>query len=116
MWFAFVHLILFWYCSETLYVVCINTTFFRSNIEVTVENLIEYQWPQNDKNAEHYMILDQVSEYLGVKSFRRRYPDLKRRQVEPGEKEYLQERNVISSTLCDIGKQQASWVIDEEGY
>ncbi|KAG8222970.1 hypothetical protein J437_LFUL000265 [Ladona fulva] len=74
-----------------------------SNVEFTAENLAEYQWPLNDKTADHYMIQEQVSEYLGVKSFKRKYPDLKRRVVEAEEKAFLRERGMVSESLCDMG-------------
>lgn len=37
------------------------------------ENLIEYKWPSDD-SGEYYMLQEQVSEYLGVTSFKRKYP------------------------------------------
>ncbi|XP_044276963.1 PHD finger protein 10 isoform X3 [Varanus komodoensis] len=39
------------------------------------ENLIEYKWPP-DETGEYYMLQEQVSEYLGVTSFKRKYPGL----------------------------------------
>ncbi|XP_071441493.1 supporter of activation of yellow protein-like isoform X2 [Hetaerina americana] len=74
-----------------------------SNVEFTAENLAEYQWPLNDKTADHFMIQEQVSEYLGVKSFKRKYPDLKRRTVEAEEKAHLREKGLVSESLCDLG-------------
>lgn len=65
------------------------------------ENLFEYQWP--DKSGEWYILQEQVSEYLGVKSFKRKYPDLKRRSAEMKEKEFLRERGVVTETQCDLG-------------
>lgn len=37
------------------------------------ENLTEYKWPPDD-TGEYYMLQEQVSEYLGVTSFKRKYP------------------------------------------
>ncbi|PIO29102.1 hypothetical protein AB205_0102480, partial [Aquarana catesbeiana] len=37
------------------------------------ENLVEYKWP-SDETGEYYMLQEQVSEYLGVTSFKRKYP------------------------------------------
>lgn len=37
------------------------------------ENLTEYKWPADD-TGEYYMLQEQVSEYLGVTSFKRKYP------------------------------------------
>ncbi|TNN56296.1 PHD finger protein 10 [Liparis tanakae] len=39
------------------------------------ENLTEYKWPPDD-TGEYYMLQEQVSEYLGVTSFKRKYPGL----------------------------------------
>uniref|UniRef100_F7C8W1 PHD finger protein 10 n=1 Tax=Xenopus tropicalis TaxID=8364 RepID=F7C8W1_XENTR len=39
------------------------------------ENVIEYKWPP-DETGEYYMLQEQVSEYLGVTSFKRKYPGL----------------------------------------
>uniref|UniRef100_A0A2I3HJB4 PHD finger protein 10 n=1 Tax=Nomascus leucogenys TaxID=61853 RepID=A0A2I3HJB4_NOMLE len=47
------------------------------------ENLIEYKWPP-DEIGEYYI------EYLGVTSFKRKYPD-------------LEELNVITETQCTLG-------------
>lgn len=39
------------------------------------ENLTEYKWPPDD-TGEYYMLQEQVSEYLGVTSFKRKYPGI----------------------------------------
>uniref|UniRef100_A0A9J7Y2G8 PHD finger protein 10 n=2 Tax=Cyprinus carpio TaxID=7962 RepID=A0A9J7Y2G8_CYPCA len=39
------------------------------------ENLTEYKWPPDD-TGEYYMLQEQVSEYLGVTSFKRKYPGM----------------------------------------
>lgn len=41
------------------------------------ENLVEYKWPP-DEAGEYYMLQEQVSEYLGVTSFKRKYPGTRR--------------------------------------
>lgn len=66
------------------------------------ENLIEYKWPA-DESGEYYMLQEQVSEYLGVTSFKRKYPDLERRDLSHKEKLYLRELNVITETQCTLG-------------
>ncbi|XP_023723572.1 titin isoform X3 [Cryptotermes secundus] len=70
--------------------------------EFTVEQVVEYQWPL-EKGGESLMIQEQISEYLGVKSFKRKYPDLKRRIVEAEEKAYLREKGLVTESLCDLG-------------
>ncbi|XP_073484102.1 PHD finger protein 10 isoform X2 [Aquarana catesbeiana] len=66
------------------------------------ENLVEYKWP-SDETGEYYMLQEQVSEYLGVTSFKRKYPDLERRDLSHKEKLYLREQNVITETQCTLG-------------
>ena len=36
--------------------------------------LFEYKWPPYDEHAEYYMLQEQVSVFVDVKSFRRKYP------------------------------------------
>uniref|UniRef100_A0A672GPE8 PHD finger protein 10 n=1 Tax=Salarias fasciatus TaxID=181472 RepID=A0A672GPE8_SALFA len=49
------------------------------------------------------MLQEQVSEYLGVTSFKRKYPDMERRDLSHKEKLYLREQNVITETQCTLG-------------
>ncbi|XP_014239691.1 uncharacterized protein LOC106661073 isoform X2 [Cimex lectularius] len=67
--------------------------------EVTVNQLAEYQW----QGSELYMIQEQVSLYLGVKSFKRKYPDMKRRPVEAEERTYLEDSGLVPKSMCDLG-------------
>lgn len=53
----------------TLSVFCYRLTYFPA------ENLTEYKWPPDD-TGEYYMLQEQVSEYLGVTSFKRKYPGI----------------------------------------
>lgn len=66
------------------------------------ENLTEYKWPPDD-TGEYYMLQEQVSEYLGITSFKRKYPDMERRDLSHKEKLYLREQNVITETQCTLG-------------
>ncbi|KAG1696491.1 PHD finger protein 10 [Nymphon striatum] len=75
-----------------------------SNMTVTTTNadtIFEYQWPPDQ--GDYFMVQEQVSEYLGIKSFKRKYPELFRRSVEMDEREYLRERIAVSETQCDLG-------------
>lgn len=70
--------------------------------------LAEYVWPQGvgccpNKNRDTFMIQEQIAEYLGVKSFKRKYPDLERRTVEMEERDHLIERGLATEKLCDLG-------------
>ena len=66
--------------------------------EVTAETIFEYQWPPLRKHSEHYFLQEQVSEYLGVKSFKRRFPDVARRTIKLDERDFLLEMRVINET------------------
>ena len=39
-----------------------------------MDQLYEYRWPRDDPRAEMYMLQEQVSSFLDLVSFRRRYP------------------------------------------
>jgi len=69
----------------------------------TVDKIAEYEWPL-DRKGETFMIQEQISQYLGVKSFKRKYPDLKRRVVDMEERNYLRENGLVSEAMCDMGK------------
>lgn len=68
---------------------------------ITASKLFEYQWPP--ENGDAFMLQEQVCEFLHVKSFKRKHPDLLRRSVEFDEKEFLKERGVVTETQCDLG-------------
>jgi len=67
-----------------------------------VEKLYEYQWPP-DKSGEYYLLQEHVVEYLSIKSFQRRFPDIERRVVSMQEREYLKERGVVTEMQCNLG-------------
>lgn len=77
--------------------------------EFTVDMLIEYEWPPpsmltaRKSNSDVYMIQEQVSQYLNVKSFKRKYPDLMRRTVEMEERNYIFEKGLVTEKMCDMG-------------
>lgn len=75
--------------------------------EFTVDRLAEYEWPQSNNNEiksrDTYMIQEQIAEYLGVKSFKRKYPDLYRRPVDMEERNYIYENGLASEKMCDLG-------------
>lgn len=69
--------------------------------EFPPENLFEYMWPQ--ENGEFYILQEQICDYLSVKSFKRKYPDLVRRTVDMGEKQFLKDKGVVTEMQCDLG-------------
>lgn len=50
------------------------------------------------------MIQEQVAMFLGVKSFKRRYPELKRRTISADERAYVLSKGLVTEALCDLGK------------
>lgn len=70
---------------------------------VTAETLFEYKWPMEGRNSEHYFLQEQVTEYLGVKSFKRRYPDCPRRMIGSDERDVLMEMKIVNETQADLG-------------
>lgn len=58
---------------------------------------------QKHRTSETYMVQEQISEYLGIKSFKRKYPDLVRRPVEMEERNFMMERGLVSEKMCDLG-------------
>ncbi|XP_013411434.1 PHD finger protein 10 isoform X1 [Lingula anatina] len=83
-----------------------SVSLIEDNAHITkgfnADDLFEYQWPQ-DKTGEWYMLQEQVSEYLEVLSFKRKYPDLTRRPLEYLERIYLKENGVVTEQQCDLG-------------
>lgn len=73
----------------------------EASTTITADKLFEYHWPQDCGDA--YMLQEQVCEFLNVKSFKRKHPDLIRRMVEFDEKEFLKEHGVVTMTMCDLG-------------
>lgn len=74
---------------------------YISNKTLTVDQIAEYQWPL--EGGELYMIQEQISNFLGVKSFKRKYPSLKRRNVEAEERTFLCDSGLVAESLCDLG-------------
>lgn len=63
--------------ADLLFVCFIN--YYYSLTYFPAENLTEYKWPPDD-SGEYYMLQEQVSEYLGVTSFKRKYPGKNNKQ------------------------------------
>ncbi|XP_055880600.1 uncharacterized protein LOC106066129 isoform X2 [Biomphalaria glabrata] len=67
----------------------------------SAENVFEYQWPQD--GGEWHLLQEQICEYLKVKSFKRKYPDLYRRICDKEEKDFLRDKGVVTETQSDLG-------------
>lgn len=78
-------------------------SFFSSTEAFTAEKVVEYVWPLEGL-GEHYFIQEQISQYLGIMSFKRKYPDLRRRPIDMQERDYLKEKGLVSEMACDLGK------------
>lgn len=66
---------------------------------VTAEQLAEYSW--NGRGP--FMIQEQVALFLGIKSFKRKYPNCQRRAVDMQERDYLKENAFVTEAQCDLG-------------
>uniref|UniRef100_A0A915D5K8 PHD-type domain-containing protein n=1 Tax=Ditylenchus dipsaci TaxID=166011 RepID=A0A915D5K8_9BILA len=69
-----------------------------THIQIEPAHIIEYEWPL--KSGESYFIQEQISQLLDVKSFKRKYPELSRRTVEPRERDYLLEKLNLGDSLA----------------
>ncbi|XP_076273281.1 uncharacterized protein LOC143204568 isoform X2 [Rhynchophorus ferrugineus] len=65
----------------------------------TADQLAEYFW--NGQGP--FMLQEQVAHFLGIKSFKRKYPHVSRRSVEIQERDFLKEQGLASETMCDLG-------------
>lgn len=55
----------------------------------TIAELLEYEWPPNQPQSDYYFIQEQLANLLSIKSFKRKYPHIKRRIIESEERKYL---------------------------
>ncbi|XP_074037762.1 PHD finger protein enhancer of yellow 3 [Leptinotarsa decemlineata] len=69
------------------------------NNVITAELLSEYYWNGNGP----FMIQEQVAQFLGIKSFKRKYPGIARRMVEMQERDFIREKGLASENMCDLG-------------
>ncbi|XP_073946067.1 PHD finger protein enhancer of yellow 3 isoform X2 [Choristoneura fumiferana] len=79
---------------------------FDSNKVWTAADVKEYMWPPPENPSDEHqvmMIQEQVAMFLGVKSFKRRYPELKRRSVGGEERSYILRKGLVTEALCDLG-------------
>uniref|UniRef100_A0AC34RCM8 Uncharacterized protein n=1 Tax=Panagrolaimus sp. JU765 TaxID=591449 RepID=A0AC34RCM8_9BILA len=57
------------------------------HVQMHPSEILEYEWPV--KSNKKYFIQEQISHLIGVTSFKRKYPDLSRRPMEPEERKYV---------------------------
>ncbi|KAL3265616.1 hypothetical protein HHI36_009820 [Cryptolaemus montrouzieri] len=65
----------------------------------SADQLNEYYWSGNGP----FMIQEQVAQFLGIKSFKRKYPNIPRRMVDMQERDYIRENGLASESMCDLG-------------
>lgn len=74
---------------------------------VTLEDIHEYEWADNDNDdkseKESYIIQEILADYLKIKSFKRKYPDLERRTMDAYERSWLQEEGLVPAGRIDMG-------------
>ncbi|GBP73466.1 PHD finger protein 10 [Eumeta japonica] len=79
---------------------------FESNKVWTASDVKEYMWPPPNTpsaNPQVMMIQEQVAMFLGVKSFKRSYPELKRRAIIGEERDYVLSKEIVTEAFCDLG-------------
>merc|ERR1712013_161984 len=59
--------------------------------------------PLEGRSSEHFFLQEQVTEFLGVKSFKRKYPDCPRRTINMEERNFLIEMKIVNETQADLG-------------
>lgn len=58
-----------------------------THVPLQPSDIIEYEWPH--KSGDCFFVQEQISELLGIISFKRKYPDMIRRTIQPKERDYL---------------------------
>lgn len=75
---------------------------FDSSKVWTAADVKEYTW--TDKGSSQVMMIqEQVAMFLEVKSFKRKYPELKRRTIAADERDYILSKGIVTEALCDLG-------------
>ncbi|CAF0745652.1 unnamed protein product [Adineta ricciae] len=82
-----------------------NTTDIDQSLglHVSADKIHIYQWPIDEAHADFHVLQEQICDFLSLKSFKRKYPDICRRIVDLHEREYLKSQNVVTETQCDLG-------------
>lgn len=69
---------------------------------LSAADLIEYQWP-NDDTGDYYMIQEQISSFLSITSFKRKYPEIERRKLDAQELNHLMLNMLVSEVQVTLG-------------
>lgn len=65
------------------------------------EKIIEYQWPE--QSGHYWMLQEQICDFLGIKSFKRKYPDFYRRQCDVEERRFLKDYYYHDQPVLELG-------------
>ncbi|XP_025835072.1 uncharacterized protein PFB0145c isoform X2 [Agrilus planipennis] len=66
---------------------------------ISADKLAEYCWGGGGP----FMLQEQVAQFLGIKSFKRKYPGIQRRPVDMQERDFIRESGLASEAMCDMG-------------
>lgn len=66
---------------------------------ISADQLAEYYWGGNGP----FMLQEQVAQFLGINSFKRKYPGINRRMVDMQERDFIRESGLASEAMCDLG-------------
>lgn len=66
---------------------------------ISADQLAEYFW----SGGGPYMLQEQVAQFLGIKSFKRKYPNIARRFVDMQERDFIRESGLAGEAMCDLG-------------
>jgi len=78
---------------------CRIITADTTHVPTNVSDLLEYEWPPNQPQADYYFIQEQLADLLSVKSFKRKYPNIRRRAIDSDEKKYLIEKHRLNEVM-----------------
>ncbi|CAL8069718.1 unnamed protein product [Calicophoron daubneyi] len=76
---------------------------------VSLEDIFEYDWADSDsespseRSKESYVVQEMLADYLKIKSFKRKYPDLTRRTMDAYERSWLQQEGLVPVGRADLG-------------
>nr|CAH8850763.1 unnamed protein product [Trichobilharzia regenti] len=77
---------------------------------VHLEDIYEYDWADSDSESpggkhekESYIVQEILADYLKIKSFKRKYPDLTRRAMDAYERSWLQQEGIVPVGRADLG-------------
>jgi len=78
--------------------ICIQSNMLSCD---SANQLVEYLWPLD--GGEYYLLQEQVCAFLNITSFKRKYPDIKRKKLESEEILYLQQYHNINDAQMQLG-------------